>query len=80
MLGSVSRACRVLGLFTTDSPEWGVSQVALELGAAKSSVRALLATLAEIGLVRRLPDGRYRLGWRALSSRGAVETRSWRST
>ncbi|MET7841120.1 IclR family transcriptional regulator [Streptomyces sp. NPDC004044] len=60
----MSRVGRVLGLFTTDSPEWGVSQVALELGVAKSSAHALLATLAEISLVRRLPDGRYRLGWR----------------
>lgn len=64
MLGSVSKAGRLLSLFTLDSPEWGVSEVAKELGIAKSSAFALLVTLDDIGLVRRLSDSRYRLGWR----------------
>lgn len=66
MLGSVSKAGRVLDLFTPEDPEWGVSEVAGALGIAKSSAHALLATLDDIGLVRRLVDGRYRLGWRIL--------------
>jgi DNA-binding IclR family transcriptional regulator len=64
MLSSVSRVGRVLDLFTPGSPEWGASGVAHELGIAKSSAHALLVTLDDIGLVRRLTDGRYRLGWR----------------
>lgn len=66
MLGSVSKAGRVLDLFTSGAPEWGVSEVAAALGIAKSSAHALLTTLDDIGLVRRLADGRYRLGWRIL--------------
>jgi DNA-binding IclR family transcriptional regulator len=66
MLGSVSKAGRVLDLFTPEDPEWGVSEVASALRIAKSSAHALLATLDDIGLVRRLIDGRYRLGWRIL--------------
>jgi DNA-binding IclR family transcriptional regulator len=66
MLGSVSKAGRVLNLFTPEMPEWGVSAVALELGIAKSSAHALMLTLDDIGLVRRLPDGRYRLGWKII--------------
>jgi IclR family transcriptional regulator, KDG regulon repressor len=66
MLGSVSKAGRVLDLFTPEDPEWGVSEVASALRIAKSSAHALLATLDDIGLVRRLTDGRYRLGWRIL--------------
>ncbi|WP_432013605.1 IclR family transcriptional regulator [Streptomyces cucumeris] len=64
MLGTISKASRVLDLFTAASPEWGVSEVAAHLQVAKSSAHDLLATLTEIGLLRRLPDGRYRLGWR----------------
>lgn len=66
MLGSVAKAGRVLDLFTADDPEWGVSEVAVALGIAKSSAHALLTTLDDIGLVRRQVDGRYRLGWRIL--------------
>ncbi|MFJ7078924.1 IclR family transcriptional regulator [Streptomyces sp. NPDC098781] len=66
MLGTVSKAGRVLDLFTPALPEWGVSEVACQLQVSKSSAHALLSTLNEIGLVRRLPDGRYRLGWRIL--------------
>ncbi|MET7780184.1 MULTISPECIES: IclR family transcriptional regulator [Streptomyces] len=64
MLGSVTKAGRVLDLFTAETPEWGVSEVAGSLGIAKSSAHALLVTLSDIGLVRRLVGGRYRLGWR----------------
>lgn len=64
MLSSVSRVGQVLDLFTPETPEWGVSEVALRLGIAKSSAHALLTTLDNIGLVRRIPEGRYRLGWK----------------
>lgn len=74
MLSSVSKVGRVLGLFTRETPEWGVSQVALRLGIAKSSAHALLVTLDDIGLVRRLPDGRYRLGWRILELNHTLRT------
>ncbi|MGW4340712.1 IclR family transcriptional regulator [Rhodococcus koreensis] len=64
MLGTVTKAGKVLDLFTATSPEWGVREVADRLQIPKSSAHALLATLSDIGLVRRLAEGRYRLGWR----------------
>ena len=64
MLSSVSRVGQVLDLFTPETPEWGVSGVAVQLGIAKSSAHALLITLDHIGLIRRIPEGRYRLGWK----------------
>lgn len=66
MLGTLAKAGMVLDLFTPQAPEWGVSEVAAELGVPKSSAHALLSTLNTIGLVRRLDRGRYRLGWRAV--------------
>jgi DNA-binding IclR family transcriptional regulator len=63
MLGTVTKAGRVLDLFTPAEPEWGVGEVAERLGIPKSSAHGLLATLCGIGLVRNVA-GRYRLGWR----------------
>ena len=63
MLGTVTKAGKVLDLFTPAEPEWGVGEVAERLGIPKSSAHGLLATLSGIGLVRNVA-GRYRLGWR----------------
>ena len=67
MLGTVSKAARVLGLFTREHSDWGVSEVARELGLPKSSAHSLLTTLADTGLLQHTDDNRYRLGWRILS-------------
>jgi DNA-binding IclR family transcriptional regulator len=64
MLRSVHRAAEVLGLFSVERPHWGPTEVAEELGIAKSSAHALLSELAESGLTERMPCGRHRLGWR----------------
>lgn len=63
MLESVCKAGRVLDLFTSAHPDWGLTEIATELRIAKSSASDLMATLDSIGLVRRTPDRRYRLGW-----------------
>ncbi len=79
MLGTVQKAGEVLDLFTREKPEWGVSEVAKALGIPKSSAHALLSTLALIGLLKRGPDGRYRLGWRILTlSQVLLSSNSWR--
>jgi DNA-binding IclR family transcriptional regulator len=67
MLQTVENAGRVLALFSNDAPEWGVSEVSAELELSKSGSHALLSTLADIGLLRRTHDNRYRVGWRVLS-------------
>ena len=66
MLQTLTRAGRVLDLFTPERHEWGVTAVAVELGIAKSQAHELLASLCEIGLLHR-ERGRYRLGWRVVA-------------
>jgi DNA-binding IclR family transcriptional regulator len=66
MPASVRKAALVLDLFSVERPDWGPTEVADELGIAKSTAHALLGELASVGLTDRLPCGRYRLGWRTL--------------
>jgi DNA-binding IclR family transcriptional regulator len=67
MLGTVTRAGRVLDLFTPERPEWGPTAAARELGVAKSQAHELLTSLTAIGLLRRSRGGQFRLGWRTLA-------------
>lgn len=64
MLKTVQKCDEVLSLFTSSSPEWGVTSVSNKLKIPKSSAHSLLSSLAVIGLTRKLSNGRYRLGWR----------------
>jgi DNA-binding IclR family transcriptional regulator len=66
MPASVHKAALVLDLFSVERPDWGPTEVADELGIAKSTAHALLGELTSVGLTERLPCGRYRLGWRVL--------------
>lgn len=60
----VDRVGSILSLYSFERPEWGVSEIAVKLSLAKSTISELLASLASQGIVERLPKGRYRLGWR----------------
>jgi IclR family KDG regulon transcriptional repressor len=62
-LRSVSIAVSVLGCFTTQR-ELGATQVARELGVAKSTACRMLSALALGGLLERAGGGRYRLSLR----------------
>lgn len=64
---SARKAGQVLNLFSLERSEWGVSEAAKELNFPKSSTSALMATLAEQGLLRRTSERRYRLGWRLMA-------------
>ena len=66
MLLTVKKIGPVLDLFSVDRPEWGVTEVAEQLGIAKSSAHALLVSLAGVGLLSSTNQSRYRLGWRFL--------------
>jgi IclR family KDG regulon transcriptional repressor len=66
MLLTIQNAGRILDLYDAESPERGPTEVGSELGIGKSKAHALMASMAEIGLLRRTADGRYRVGWRAL--------------
>lgn len=67
---SLQKASRVLNAFSADQPEWGVRALAVQLEMPRATVHAYLAGLAEAGLLRRTPAGRYRLSWR-LAEMGA---------
>jgi DNA-binding IclR family transcriptional regulator len=70
MLNTIRRAGSVLTLFTEERPDWGVREVAAELGMPRSNAHELMSSLATIGLLQRTPDARYRLGWRLLTLSG----------
>jgi len=72
MLGTIGKASRVLDLFTSQRPEWGVTETSLELEIPRSSAHDLLTTLAETGLLRHAEGNRYRLGWKLLALSSTV--------
>jgi DNA-binding IclR family transcriptional regulator len=72
MLGTVGKASRLLDLFTSEIPEWGVTEAARALKLPRSSAHDLLDTLACTGLLRRVAGNRYRLGLKLLSLSSAA--------
>jgi DNA-binding IclR family transcriptional regulator len=74
LLNTIARTGTVLGLFTAETPEWGVTEVATTLGVPTSTTFDLLASLAEIGLLQQTMDDRYRLGWQLLVIRRRLIT------
>ena len=72
-LQTVQKIGPVLDLFTVERPEWGVSEVAGELGVPRSSAHALLASLVDIGLLQCRARGRYRIGWRVVELNQALQ-------
>ncbi|MEO1060594.1 MAG: IclR family transcriptional regulator [Actinomycetota bacterium] len=74
-LSSVARAARLLKLFTTKTPSWGVSELARATGQSTSTVHRLAATLADEGLLEQDAEtGRYRLGLALFDMAAAVPT------
>jgi IclR family KDG regulon transcriptional repressor len=79
VLGTVKNLGRVLDLYSSDRAELGVTEIADELGMSKSKAHLLVSSMAEIGVLRRVHGGRYRIGWRALQlDRVAAETTPFR--
>lgn len=66
VLQIVQRVGSVLDLFTRARPEWSVGDVAVALGAPRSTVHEWLSGLVAAGLLQRGGGGRYVIGWRAL--------------
>jgi IclR family transcriptional regulator, KDG regulon repressor len=66
MLLTVVNVGRVLDAYDEEHPERGVAEMAAVLGVGTSKAHALMTSMAEIGLLRRVTGGRYRIGWRAL--------------
>lgn len=67
-LSSVQNALRVLDAFTIDETEKRVTQIALELNLAKSTVSRLLKTLLQEGYVKQNSETlKYSLGTKILT-------------
>jgi DNA-binding IclR family transcriptional regulator len=66
MLNTIDRTGKVLDLFTSETPTWGVSEMAGVLGLPTSTTFDIVASLTEIGLLQKAKGDRYRLGWRVL--------------
>ena len=79
-LRTIAKSGRVLDLFSTRRPEWGVSEVARSLGMPKSGAHSQLSALTQIGVLRRAQDNRYRLGWRLVAwTHTLLESEGFRS-
>ncbi|MFZ5626362.1 MAG: IclR family transcriptional regulator [Bacillota bacterium] len=64
-LQTLERGLKVLSCFTAERNEWGISELARELGLAKSIVHRLVSTLEQGGFLEQNPlTHRYRLGLR----------------
>lgn len=63
---SLIKALDLLCCFTTEDPEWGVTELAQYLGLYKSTAHRLLSTFEKMRFVERTPDRRYRLGIRTV--------------
>jgi len=63
---SVAKATRVLQVLADSKEPLSLAQLTRALSQPKSSVLAICTTLVHAGLLRKLPDGRYRLGTRVL--------------
>src|SRR5258708_2970830 len=64
-LNSVRHAVQLLSLFSRDRRELGLTEMAPSLDLTKQSTLRLLATLADGGLIERVPGrAKYRLGLR----------------
>lgn len=71
-LQSVSRAFAILDAVAADGGESGVTSVAARTGLAESTVHRMLASLVELGCLRRLPSRRYVLASRLVRLGGAA--------
>ncbi|MGW6273795.1 IclR family transcriptional regulator [Streptomyces sp. NPDC055060] len=65
MIDGLERAVRILDLFSSDAPEWSVSDVCRTLDLPKTTVWDHMQSMVALGLLRRTGRGRYRLGWHA---------------
>jgi DNA-binding IclR family transcriptional regulator len=80
MLQGVTKAVRMLSLFSTERPEWGVNEAARALGMPKSSTSELMTSLMNQHLLRRNHKGKYLLGWRLFElSQTLLDTTEYRA-
>ena len=60
----VDKISAILGLYTLERTDWGVSEISRKLAMPKSTVSELLSSLVAHGFLDRSPKARFGLGWR----------------
>jgi len=63
---SLGKALNILSCFTSQQPVWGISELAEQMGIAKSNVYNIVSTFHDMGYLTQTPDGKYTLGLRML--------------
>jgi IclR family transcriptional regulator, KDG regulon repressor len=75
LLHSVKNSMRILRLFSTSEPEFGVTQIAARIGISKSSAHRLISTLVKKGyLEKNERTQKYHLGLTLLGLTGVITT------
>ena len=74
---SVLKTFAIIEYFTIEKPEWGVTELAVELGSNKSTVYRFLADLCRIGVLYKNPvTEKYSLGLKLFELGGRVQLKS----
>ncbi len=74
---SVHKTFAVLDYFTVEKPEWGVTELAKEIGTNKSTVFRFLAQMQAIGILDKNDQSeRYRLGLKLFELGNRVQLRT----
>ncbi|PLS01814.1 IclR family transcriptional regulator [Neobacillus cucumis] len=71
VLQSVQNGLRILQLFTTENPIWGITEIANALQMNKSTVSRLVSDLIMEGFLQK-EGSKYRLGFSLLSISGVI--------
>jgi IclR family transcriptional regulator, KDG regulon repressor len=71
VLQSVQNGLRILKLFTSESPEWGLTEIANKLQLNKSTVSRLVTDLVVEGFLQK-EQKKYSLGFSLLSMSGVI--------
>jgi len=59
---SIGKALAILYLFEADRPEWTADELCIRTRGSRPTVYRYIRELVDVGLLRRLPGGRYALG------------------
>lgn len=75
--GSVHKTFDLLDRFTIQKPEWGVTELAKEIGANKSTVYRFLADMNNLGILQKHPaTDKYSLGLKLFELGGRVNIKA----
>ena len=73
-IDALAKGLQMLSCFSAARAEWGLTELAEELGIYKSRAHRIVKTLSDAGFLSRDPASlKYRLGWRVLGLSAAAD-------